>query len=130
MAERRQVLQERYGVAFPENGGPDRDAFLAFLVFLKGNLAGQTSLPTEPDWATQMAVLQGAARVVLPQRIVREEEAAQALGGIESSGLEAFSEASDYEALATIYDEDIERATFDAYRRDYVHFGFGPWDGP
>jgi LPS sulfotransferase NodH len=130
MAERRQILQQRYGVAFPEIGGPDRDAFLAFLGFLKGNLAGQTSLATEPDWATQMAVLQGAARVVLPQRIVREEEAAQALGDIESSGLEAFSEASDYEALATIYDEDIERATFDAYRRDYVHFGFAPWDGP
>ncbi len=134
MAARRKAIRQRYKVPFPGDGATTREAFLAFLAFLKGNLAGQTSLPTMPGWATQMAILQAASQVVLPRRLLWEEEAGQGLDDlVRQRGIEPKRrlgpDDGDLGGLAEIYDETVERAVFDVYRRDYVHFGFGPWRG-
>ncbi len=33
-------------------------------------------------------------------------------------------------ALDAIYDPKIEKAAYDAYRRDYLNLGFQPWQRP
>ncbi|MDG4646984.1 nodulation protein NodH [Roseibacterium sp. SDUM158017] len=135
MVATREVLRGRYGVPFPaDEGGPHRDAFLRFLAFLKGNIAGQTSLRTEADWATQTAILQRAAHAVLPQMVLKEAEAPQALAGLAArSGLDAPPMSAGEgraRSLSAIWDDGVERAVFDAYRRDFVQLGFGPWSRP
>jgi hypothetical protein len=128
-----QVLQDRHGVP-PPGDAPDAAAFLAFAAFLKANLAGQTGIVTEGDWATQMSTLQGAAHVLLPQRILREEDAPAELAALaRRHGIEAhatFREDSAADALAGLHSAEVEAAIRDVYRRDYVHFGFGAWPGP
>jgi hypothetical protein len=124
MAELRDTLARRYGLSF----GAETEGFLAFLRFLKGALAGQTSLKIPPDWSTQMEVLQAAAQVVPPQRILREDTAREELGCLVSGeGPRGLGHVP--EGLAQSYGPEVEKAVFDAYRRDYVHFGFGPWPG-
>lgn len=138
-ADARRVLRQMYKLPIPPRGlvkgyGPaeHRAAFLAFLEFLKGNLSGQTSLKVDPAWATQTAILQGMAQVVQPDEIVREEEMAARLPalaatqGHEAAGAPALSEHAPF-PLAEIRDKHIERAALNAYRRDYVNFGYGNW---
>jgi hypothetical protein len=55
---------------------------MSFAAFLQGSLKGQTSLKAPPNWATQASLLQAAADVVLPQRILRERDASQGLAQI------------------------------------------------
>jgi LPS sulfotransferase NodH len=130
--ETRAILKDRYNVPFSDGPSASRDDFAAFISFLKGNLSGQTSLRIAPEWATQMAILQGAAHVVLPQRIVLEDEAADVLGHLAlSRGIDAPDLAPEpvpgEAVLRAMLDKPLARAVFDAYRRDYVHFGFGDW---
>lgn len=56
----RWTLVRRYKLPLPEEGQENsielathRSAFMAFLTFLKGNLAGQTAVRVDPAWATQ-----------------------------------------------------------------------------
>lgn len=133
MAETRRILEERYGLAFPPPDHPgQREAFVAFLDFLKGNLAGQTGLPTPPAWASQLAVLQAAAQVLLPARIMREDETEEELARIAAAkGLPLPSGvAQPHRGLAALHDDEVEAKVRDVYRRDYVHFGFAPWTAP
>lgn len=139
-AEARQVIRQRYGVGIPKTY-PDaaydqpthRAAFEAFLGFLKGNLAGQSSVRIDQAWATQTAILQGMSQFTLPHRLVQEDDLSTALSQIASDlGLDApgVSPATMVEAypLAEIYDGKIEKACIDAYRRDYLTFGFPRWN--
>lgn len=109
-----------------------RTAFLAFLRFLKGNLAGQSSVRIDPLWASQTAVLQGFAQFGLPDMILREEDLPDALPQLAARfnrpapNLPKPAPTSPYE-LAQIYDAELEEAAQDAYQRDYMGFGFGPW---
>ena len=129
----------KYGVTMPKDGdlqGYDLEdhkvAFTAFLKFLKGNLAGQTSIRVDPVWATQTAILTGAAQVALPDLIIREEEAAihfsrlaQDLG--RTDPVWQPDTADEPFELADIYDAEIEKLCFQAYRKDYITFGFEAW---
>ncbi|MFC7702722.1 nodulation protein NodH [Plastorhodobacter daqingensis] len=133
------TLARIYGVALPREGevqslDAHRDAFLAFLRFLKGNLAGQSSIRVDSAWASQSAVLQGMSSLLLPDLILREDELGEGLAtlaarfGRAAPALPEPRSSAPY-ALAEFYDEELEAAARDAYQRDYLTFGFDAWGG-
>lgn len=137
----RRVMRNKYGVSVPGNGEVDgytkidhRDAFASFLTFLKGNLAGQTSIRVDAVWATQSALLEGATSVVLPDLIVREDDMQEKLAALAGS---LFLREADVEleeevgpfSLSEIYDKELEKLCQQTYRRDYINFGFATWSG-
>ena len=110
-----------------------RAAFAAFLVFLKGNLSGQTAIRVDAAWCTQAQAIMGFGEVCLPDRIIREAdlavelgELAHAVGRADPPVLGASHPDQPFE-LTEIYDEEIENLAADAYQRDYVTFGFSRW---
>ena len=108
-----------------------RQAFLAFLHFLKMNLGGQTAVRVDATWASQSAVLSGFADFALPDIVVREETMAEELAmlcqmvGVSCPDLPDAE--SDAIPLFEIYDEEVEAAVRDVYQRDYMAFGYGPY---
>jgi LPS sulfotransferase NodH len=136
----RRTLTRRYKLPLPEEGQETaidrtahRAAFMAFLTFLKGNLAGQTAIRVDPAWCTQAQAVQGFGEFTLPDIILREDTLARDLGALAASvGYEnaprvepsAFHGAW---SLEDIYDDDLELLGADVYQRDYMMFGFGPW---
>lgn len=120
----------------PDGASADRDqhraGFLAFLRFIKANLSGQTALRTSPAWATQTAILQGAAQFALPDVLLREDDLAEGLArlagdvGLATPPLPPAPDLASF-TLADIHDDTVEAAAQDAYGRDYMSFGFGPW---
>ncbi|MCV2876033.1 sulfotransferase [Rhodobacteraceae bacterium XHP0102] len=131
----RRVLLKTYGLVLP--AAPDdpnwtpaaqKIAFSQFLKFLRGNLSGQTGVPVDQAWATQSAILQGMAQVKLPDLLLREEELPTALPALAGSNV-AFTYRAPHTAvpLLEIYDDEIEALCGEAYRRDYISFGFGAW---
>lgn len=137
----RAALRQDYGVPLPAGEpGPDHDAtahraaFLGFLRFLKGNLAGQTSLRVDPAWATQAAVIAGMAAVVVPDMVLRAERLGpdlaalcQQIGAAAPAVLPAPAQTGPV-PLDAIYDDEIEEAARDAYQRDYMAFGYRAWE--
>ncbi|MCA0941333.1 nodulation protein NodH [Salipiger pacificus] len=138
----RKTLRRAHGLPLPEGApGPDyslaqhRDAFAAFLIFLKANLAGQTAVRVDGHWASQAHCLQGMAEFTLPDMIVREEEMAVYLPALAMQvghaappepEAEPHQDPAPY-ALADIYDAALEALAREAYQRDYLMFGFGDW---
>ncbi len=108
-----------------------RAAVLGFLGFIKMNLGGQTAIRVDACWASQAAVLEGTAAFAPMDVIVREERMAEDLAYLAASvGRDApVPGQSDphHDALAAIYDEELEQAARETYQRDYVTFGFGNW---
>jgi hypothetical protein len=141
-AEIRAALRQRYKLPLPPEG-PDaaydeaahRAAFLAFLTFLKGNLAGQTSIRIDPAWASQTAILQGVSQVTLPHRLIDEAALVEQLPPLAAEA--GISDAPPWPGaapddgpvpLSRIYDGKIEKAAIEVYRRDYLTFGFPRWN--
>ena len=138
-AEERAALVERYDVPLPSQYPDDaygleahRAAFLAFLKFLKGNLGGQTSVRVDSTWASQTAMLHAIGQLVVPDRVVREESLETVLPelarevGLEPKPMPPVAADLPF-ALEDIVTDELEKACEEAYRRDYVMFGFGPW---
>lgn len=131
-AQTRRQLRMRYDVPLPEDW-PDasytkaahRAAFEGFLMFLKGCVAGQTSLEALPAWAGQLTLLQGYAQFVVPDRVFRAETLATELPSLGLSAAEP-AEPEPFD-LAEIYDRALEDRAREVYRRDYVFFGYGDW---
>ncbi|MEM6637696.1 MAG: nodulation protein NodH [Pseudomonadota bacterium] len=129
----RDTLTKHYGMVLPQSEDDvdgTRAAFHCFLSFLKLNLARQTSLPIDPAWASQLNVLSGYARVVLPDLVVRETHLVSEIGGVVASrGAPATREpeVEDISELERIYDDSVEDAARRAYPRDYLSFGFDSW---
>lgn len=130
----RETLSTGYGLPLPSlNGDPAalRDGFLAFLKFLKGNLAGQTSVRIDPAWASQDNVVQGFAQFATPDMILRAEELDAGLVAVTAqAGLAECPDlptVPDVPPLETVYDAEIEAAAKDAYQRDYMVFGYRAW---
>lgn len=136
----RRLLVKRYKLALPEtatDAGYDRvshrAAFLGFLDFLKGNLAGQTPVRVDAEWASQSQVIEGFAGVLSPEFILREEEIAVDLPWIAAKvGVEKLPDLPQATPegpfdLAEIYDAEIERAVRAVYARDYLMLGFSDW---
>ena len=138
-ANARRVLRKKYGLPVPEKGpGPDfsaaeqKAAFTVFLSFLKGNLSGQTGVDVEQAWASQTAILQGMSQVKFPDLLIREEEAPFALPALAmAQGHKEASFALPVDGgqipLADIYDKELEDLAMEAYRRDYMNFGYTRW---
>jgi LPS sulfotransferase NodH len=140
--EIRQTLKRVHKLPIPKDDpGPNwsraehRAAFLAFLGFLKANLAGQTGIRVDAHWATQAQILQGFSEFAPADVILREEELdiwlpalAMQLGHANPPEIEAAQVDAPF-TLADIYDEEIEAAAQAAYGRDYATFGFGNWQG-
>ncbi|SIO48929.1 hypothetical protein SAMN05444722_2608 [Rhodovulum sp. ES.010] len=135
----RAALRDSYGVPLPANGpGADYDraahraAFLGFLRFLEGNLAGQTGLRVDASWASQSRVLEGMAPIACPDMVLRAERLAADFAALAAQvGADAPLPPAPLPQgpvpLSDIYDEDLEAAARAAYRRDYVALGYGPW---
>lgn len=136
----RATLRNVHKLPIPEGApGPDHDpaahraAFVAFLEFLRANLAGQTGIRVDPHWASQAAMLQGMAQFAIPDRVIREDEMSGALpelaraAGLAEAPAAPPAPPDSPVALDEIYDDEIERVAARVYQRDYVLFGFGPW---
>lgn len=134
------TLKRRYKLSLPDSPtdasydkAAHRAAFAAFLVFLKGNLAGQTAIRVDPDWASQAKTIEGFAEFALPDRLIREERLEDELAAlIIELGLTDVPELPTVPidtpySLADIYDPEIEKLCRQAYGRDYVTFGFEDW---
>ena len=136
----RRTLVRRYKLPLPEEGqethidlATHKTAFMAFLEFLKGNLAGQTAVRVDAAWATQTEVMQGFGEFTLPDLVLREDTMATALADLATSvgyadaprvGPTSFHGTH---MLEDIYDDDVEALAADVYQRDYMMFGFGKW---
>jgi hypothetical protein len=106
---------------------------LAFLGFVKANLAGQTGIRQDAHWASQTTALQGFGDVALPDMIVREDEMmsylpalAMQVGRMDAPDPVAVDPGHPV-ALEAIYDDEIEKLCQDIYKRDYIAFGFEAW---
>lgn len=137
MPAMRDVLCHTHSVALPDDMGnhdlaAHRAAFLAYLAFVKANLAGQTGVRVDPAWATQTALLQGVAQFAQPDLLLREEDLERDLADLAGKlrlpapPLEPACADTPF-ALDDIYDDDVEAAAHAAYARDYMSYGFGPW---
>lgn len=136
----RETLRRHFRLPIPRDmpgAGYDleshRRAFVAFLDFLRANLAGQTALRVDAAWCTQAQALAGFAEYAAPDHLLREDEIATALPalarslGHDTAPVPPRAQGDRPFALADIHDEDIERRIADIYRQDYLQFGFGPW---
>ncbi|MCK0168534.1 nodulation protein NodH [Jannaschia sp. S6380] len=119
----RRKLANQHGVDLDGDRGA---AFVGFLRFLKANLGGQSDLPVAPEWATQSALLAGMAQAVLPQRLIREDMAGEELDrlarGAGRTPVPWSPEAPDLPAGLDL--DAAEAICAEAYRRDYLAFGF------
>jgi hypothetical protein len=136
----RRTLVRRYKLPLPDvgqEGGIDlaahRAAFMAFLTFLKGNLAGQTAVRVDNAWATQAQIIQGFGEFTLPDVILREDSLSNDLATLATSV--GYPDATPIQppsfhgtfALEDFYDDEVEALGADVYQRDYMMFGFGRW---
>lgn len=136
LADVRQAMARAYKMALPEADAPvadQRQGFLDFLRFCKIAVANQTAVRLHAPIATQSAGLQGFANFQGPDAILREDRLAEGLGwvcaelGLAPPPLPAPDGAA--AGLAAIWDDTVEEAARDAYQRDYMGFGFGPFGG-
>ena len=136
----RNTLRRAHNLPIPEGEpGADytleahREAFTAFLGFLRANLSGQTAVRIDGHWASQAQVIQGMSELTLPDMIVREDEMASYLPALAVQvGHDAPPDPVHVPVrapfgLAQIYDDELERLAREAYQRDYVMFGFDDW---
>ncbi|MFD2173127.1 nodulation protein NodH [Rhodobacter lacus] len=138
MAEIRAVLRQSYKLPLAPEGktlGPEpwAEGLAAFLGWLKTNLNAQTSLPVQPLWATQSAILHGFAQFALPDLIVREDRLGEDLAylaevvGAKAPAFTAPEPDTAPVKLADIWTPELEQAAADTYSRDYMQFGFSAW---
>ena len=139
--EVRGILKRAWKIDLPPPDRLDRmtaeqhsEAFLKFLVFLKANLAGQTSVRIDASWASQMAVVQGYGTQLPPSALLHEDRLDSALAWLAAeTGVECppLPEAPPLpgHALSAIATAEHQAAAREAYARDYLGFGFGDWRG-
>ncbi len=132
----RRRLQAHFDVSLPddlEDWDTPRhgNAFEAFLVFLKSNLAGQTSIRIDPCWEQQHKLLAGLGSVQPLSRIIRSAEFPAFVQDVAlrfdvtpqtptSTEVNAFP-------LGEIYERRLENLARAAYAKDYRMFGFSDW---
>ncbi|MEM9321014.1 MAG: nodulation protein NodH, partial [Pseudomonadota bacterium] len=133
-AETRRRLRKRYDIPLPQDWpAPEYDqkahraAFGAWLRFLSSCLAGQTSLTPPAPWVGQLTCLQGIGTFALPDHILRAEDLAAGLARLSlRKPAPPLGQDSPFE-LGAIYNAELEALARQAYRRDYVFFGYEDW---
>jgi len=136
----RRLLVSGFGLPIPASG-PDQTydldahhaAFLAFIDFLRANLAGQTAIRVDGAWCTQSQALEGFGRFALPDRVIRERDMeaefrdlARSVGCTTMPALSNPIAIGPF-ALADVYSNEIEARIRSVYDRDYMMFGFTDW---
>ena len=139
--EIRAALGEIYGIDLPGDMPPGKDwdrvrhrtAFLGFLKFVAGNLAGQTGIRVDGSWASQGKVVTGFGQVRPPDRVLRGEGLAAGLAALsrevgltDPPPVPAIAPDTPF-SLDDIYDDAVEEAVRKAYQRDFMLFGYRPW---
>ena len=138
----RETLRRQFKLPLPpagEAGSYDREthriAFGMFLDFLQSNLAGQTAVRVDAEWASQSQILNGFAELAPPDLVLREEEIYAALPdlarkqGRNEPGVPSAPSQDGPFPLHEIWDAELEKQVSALYQRDYVSFGFAPWKG-
>lgn len=136
----RETLRRQFKLPLPKDGpgqtyskADHYAAFSQFLSFLQANLAGQTSVRVDAEWASQSQSLSGLAELGAPDLVLREEELNEALPalaqklGRATPGQPAAAPADQPYALEEIWDSALEKQVSSLYQRDYMMFGFTPW---
>ncbi|WP_425044937.1 sulfotransferase family 2 domain-containing protein [Primorskyibacter sp. S87] len=136
----RETLRKRFKLEIPKDGpnanytiDQHKAAFLAFLEFVRTNLAGQTGIRQDAGWCSQAQAISGFGDFSSPDLILREDEIQEELPALARRlGYAEPPEPGPVEpdipySLADIYDDQIEDVAADIYQRDYLLFGFGPW---
>jgi len=136
----RETLRKQFKLPIPgpQSGKPftladHRRAFVAFLEFVRINLAGQTAIRVDAAWCSQSQTLASFAGFQLPDYVLREDELpdmlpyiARQVGHSGPSAPEPAPADTPF-TLDEIYDDEIEALASDVYQRDYLMFGFAPW---
>jgi hypothetical protein len=141
--EKRHILVRQYGVPLPEDpadpgydAAAHRAAFLAFLVFVRGNLGGQTGLRPDAAWASQSGLLQGISGFAPPDVLIRKENLGPGLQrlsddlGLTHAQPGPAGEGTAPVALSDILDQSVLEAVHAAYRRDFILLGYDPRQQP
>ncbi|MGB7321306.1 MAG: nodulation protein NodH [Albidovulum sp.] len=136
----RPSLRNHYGVPIPIDEDISkmtladyRAALLAFMGFVKVNLNGQTGTRQDLIWASQWSILNGIAQFASPDLLCRADRLFDDLTYLAKTvGLKTKPPTISGESLApfptqALYGDDLESAVNDAWRRDYMTFGFGRW---
>ncbi|MBU2981050.1 nodulation protein NodH [Lentibacter algarum] len=139
-SEIRRTLKRVHKLPIPQDTPDDswtveqhREAFLAFLDFVKANVAGQTAVRSDASWGTQAGILQGMGNFALPDFVLREDELEAYLpalalqAGAQTEVSLPTPEADTPFTLEDIYDDEVEARVATAYQRDYLVFGFSRW---
>lgn len=109
-----------------------RAGFMAYLRFVHACLNGQTSIPVQPAWDTQAALLAGIV-TQCPLSLVltadRFAAAVPALGQMLGRTLPPYAPQRVVNRLTldSIYDPEVEALGRAAYGADYLALGFGDW---
>jgi hypothetical protein len=124
----------RHGVALasPQSTPQQvRGSFIAWLEFLGGAIAAQTSLSPDPLWLPQTAQIEGFSAVRPPDRIIREDEIETGLASLADRAVAPPPPDADLRAAAQqILTPRIGQLVRRLYRRDFLTFGFGDLGGP
>lgn len=133
----RRRLAAHFDVLLPDDGPLDAAqtaaSFEAFCVFLKANLAGQTGLRIDDDWAPQDQLVERLCTLLPMHRLVRADQTDSLVADV--SALAGETSAPDFPAqdwavpLDQVYSRRVENLLRAAYARDYRKFGFGDWSG-
>ena len=139
LADHRRILIKAYKADLPEAGQPfpnlaaERAAFGVFLYYAKLATLGQTGQRVHPSWASQTAVLQGVSGFQPLDMAMREDRLAEGLAFLaaEVGQVAPLIPKTDSlaAALSALWDDALEKASAEAYARDYQGFGFGRWRG-
>lgn len=138
--EIRQYLRNEFDLPLPEGEvGPEYDAkthraaFLAFLAFIRASNNGQTSIRTDPAWASQTALLQSVSSFLPPDVLIREstmtdelDALAQKVGHAKGPRITVPTDPHRVR-LTEIYDKRIEASVRNTFARDYENLGFHDW---
>ncbi len=133
----RRRLKAHFDVGVPDHldgwtAAQHGTAFEAFLVFLKSNLAGQTSIRIDGTWEAQHKLLSAMSSVQPIARIIRATEFKDQAPQIAVRLGKTVPPVEDLRskhhiALGEVYSRRLENLARSAYAKDYRMFGFKDW---
>lgn len=138
LSQHRKTMMRGYGADLPPPGRPfpdlaaERAAMMVFLHYARMGTSGQYGNFIDPNWMSQSNFLQSFAASSYPDLVIREDRLAEGLSylaaetGVVAPPLPP-EDAAIIASLDRIHDNDLEQAAIDAFKRDYVTFGFDRW---